>query len=147
MPRKLAAIAILSALLGPGCAPMESYTFQVIDSETKAPVSAVETYCMSATWQPSGFLGLPSPCYLPVNVSGYTNDSGMVGIPNIWVFQHLLFEKPGYEPVSIDKTWPQIAARSGSTQGRVAVQESQGIVVIPMVRKMQVAGVESGSIH
>ncbi len=122
---------------------MESYTFQVIDSETKSPVSAVETYCMSATWQPSGFFGLPSPCYLPVNVSGYTNDSGMVGIPNVWVFQHLLFEKPGYEPVSIDKTWPQIAAREGSNRNRVAIQESQSIVIIPMKRKDRVSQKES----
>lgn len=143
MLRKLAAIALLSALLGQGCAPMESYTFQVVDSETKAPVSAVETYCMSATWQPSGFLGLPAPCYLPVNVSGYTNDSGMVGIPNVWVFQHVLFEKPGYEPVSIDETWPQIAARTESNRPRVALLESKGMVIVPMKRKAQVAGTQA----
>jgi len=122
---------------------MESYTFQVVDSETKAPISAVETYCMSASWQPSGFLGIPTPSYLPVNVNGYTNDTGMVRVGNVWVFQHLLFEKPGYEPVAIDKTWPQIAARSGSNQSRVAVQESKGITVIPMTRKSR--GVETGA--
>jgi hypothetical protein len=102
---------------------------------------------MSATWQPSTFLGIPTPSYLPANVDGYTNDSGMVRVSDVWVFQHLLFEKPGYEPVAIDRTWPQIAANSGSDRSRVAVQESKGIVVIPMRRKAEVAPTTSGQIR
>jgi hypothetical protein len=145
VPPKLIAIALLSALLGQGCAPIESYTFQVVDSETQAPVSAVEAYCMSATWQPSAFLGIPAPNYLPTTTDGYTNDSGMVRLSNVSVFQHVLFEKQGYEPVLIDRTWPEIAASTGSNQSRLAVHESKGVVVIPMARKTSVAEVKSST--
>jgi hypothetical protein len=145
--RVSAPIVAILVVLGQGCAPMETYTFQVVDSETKAPVSAVETYCMSASWQPSKFLGIPTPCYFPVNVNGYTNDTGMVRVSNVWVFQHLLFEKPGYEPVAIDRTWPQIAASSGSNRGPVDIQETKGLIVVPMTRKTQVAETQAGPVR